>query len=213
MDSLRGCVFSEEFRRSLTDLSEFTYIDAENRDKLSLLLHEFECKVGFGLSVNLHHLISQLFGAAEPREELVIRLIPVATAVENELPDTEAVTAELAAILSEPILTTLAGDDLSLRDDLDQAGEFTTNSNLVPFPPSFLFITILFACVAVEDFTALIDTVTRHLRPHVNEAILDARKTPKPSLRQVVEMSRDSFMKTKVLGEESIFFFYYHLLV
>lgn len=62
-----------------------------------------------------------------------------------------------------------------------------------------------FASVAFEDFTTLIYTVTRHLKPHVKEAVLDAREKSKPSVRQVVEMSKDSLMRTAVLGEKSIF--------
>ena len=135
MDTLRSCVFSEEFRRSLTDLSDLPDIDAEDREKLFLLLHEFGFRANFCLSVYLHHLISQLFGAAELRKEFVLMLTPEVTTVENELPDEETVTDELAAILSLLICTTLTGNIFGVRDDLDQAGELTANRNLVLFPP------------------------------------------------------------------------------
>ena len=123
MDTLRSCVFGEEFRRSLTDLSDLPDIDAEDQEKLSLMLREFEFRANFSLSVNLHHLVSQLFGTAEASKELVLILTPVVTTNENELLDEETVTAELAVILSFPIGKTLVGGDLSLQNDLDQVGE------------------------------------------------------------------------------------------
>ena len=141
MDSLRGCVFSEEFRRSLTDLSDLPDIDAEDREKLFLLLQKFLLKVDFRLNINLQHLISQLFGTAEPSDELLLTLTPVVIGVENELPDEEPITAELAAMLYSPIGTTFVGEDLSLRNDIDQAGELTTNC-YISIQFSLLFISI-----------------------------------------------------------------------
>ena len=123
MKALGDCVFSEKFRTSLTDLPKFEYIDPEHRERLSILLHEFVPKMDFSLSVNLHDLISQLFGTAEPSKKLVLTLKPVVTAVENELSDEEPVTAQLAAILLLPIGIALMGDNWGLSGEINEAGE------------------------------------------------------------------------------------------
>ena len=128
-EALRSCVFGEEFRRSLTDVSEITDVDTEGQKKLSRVLHEFERKVDFSLSVNLQHLISQLFGAGEPKGELSLVLTPAAAAV--EMPDEEAITTELAAMLSSPIGTALIGEDSDLCSDQDQAGGVSSTCSLM----------------------------------------------------------------------------------
>lgn len=111
MEALRACMFSQEFRQSLTDTSEFTDLDSERREKLTLLLHEFELKTEFSICINLQHLVSQLFRATGPekelgatrQEELVLTLAPVTSGIQEALPD--LICNELADLLSSPIAT------------------------------------------------------------------------------------------------------------